>query len=163
MGGALINGDYYAFADIEVAFADLNLTIIGLKSINYSDDEGMEYVYGTARNPIGTTAGVIKPKGEIEFLKPAWSVFLAALQAQAQNTPGGWRRTKVDITVSYSAASGLPTITDVIPGCKFKEISADNSQSDAALTQKVMLFPSGQILWNGSPSIEEPQVLFADA
>jgi hypothetical protein len=162
MGGAIVNGDYYAFADIEVGFGSgLNLTIIGMKSINYSDDEGMEYVYGTARNPIGTTAGVIKPKGEIEFLKPAWNVFLS--QLQAQGTAGGWRRLKIDITVSYSAASGLPTVTDVIPGCKLKEITSDNSQSDAALTQKVMLFPSGQILWNGQPSILEPQVLFADA
>jgi hypothetical protein len=162
MAGAIVNGDYYAFADIEAGFSSgLNLSIIGLKSINYSDDEGMEYVYGTARNPIGTTAGVIKPKGEIEFLLPAWNVFLAKLIAQG--TPGGWRRLKIDITVSYSAASGLPTVTDVIPGCKLKEVTSDNSQSDAALTRKVMLFPSTQILWNGQPSIVEPQVLFADA
>lgn len=162
MAGVLVNGDYYAFADIETSLGSgVNLSIVGMKSINYSDDEGMEYVYGTARNPIGTTAGVIKPKGEIEFFKPAWNTLLA--QLISLNVPGGWRRLKIDITVSYSAASGLPTVTDVIPGCKIKMVDASNSQSDAPLTQKIELFPSGGILWNGQPSIVEPQVLFADA
>lgn len=162
MAGAIVNGDYYAFADIEAVLqSGVNLSFVGMKSITYKDDEGMEYVYGAARNPIGTTAGVIKPSGEIEFYKPAWNTLLAQLVFLGQNV-GGWRRLKIDITVSYSAASGLPTVTDVIPGCKIKMVEGGGSQSDAPLTQKVELFPSGQILWNGQPSIIEPQVLFAD-
>ena len=98
MAGVFVNGDYYAFADIETSLGSgVNLSIVGMKSINYSDDEGMEYVYGTARNPIGTTAGVIKPKGEIEFFKPAWNTLLA--QLISLNVPGGWRRLKIDIPV----------------------------------------------------------------
>lgn len=158
MAGATINGDYYAFADIELTVG--SLLFVGVKTINYGDDEGREYVRGTARNPIGMTAGGITPKGDIEFYLPAWNTLLAALQDAGADV-GGWRRVALDITVSYSTAAGLPTVTDLIPGCRLKEVEASQSQSDAPLTRKLVLFPSGQILWNGQPSIIEPQVQFA--
>jgi hypothetical protein len=158
MAGAVINGEYYSFADIELTVG--GLYFIGVKTINYGDDEGREYVRGTARNPIGMTAGSITPKGDIEFYLPAWQTLLTALTIEGLLF-GGWRRVPIDVTVSYSAAAGLPTMTDVIPGVRLKEVDASQSQGDGALTRKLTLFPSGQILWNGSPSIIEPQTLFA--
>ena len=158
MAGATINGNYYSFADTECAL--LNLTFVGFTTANYGDDEGMEYVRGAARNPLGTTAGNITPKGDITFLLPAWNTLLAQLIALGAPW-GGWRRMPMDIAFSYSAAAGLPTVTDIVPGTRIKEVMADQSQGDGPLTRKLTLFPSGQILWAGQPSILEPQIAFA--
>jgi hypothetical protein len=157
MAGATINGNYYSFADCECQL--LNLAFVGFTSANYSDDVAIEYVRGAARNPIGTTFGELTPKGDMTFHLPAWNTLLAALIAL--NTPGGWRRTMLDLTFSYSAAAGLPTITDVVPGCQIGTVSADQASGNASLMRKIVLFPSGQILWNGTPSIVETQIAFA--
>ncbi len=160
MAGAIVNGNYYSFADIETSL--LGLSFVGFTAISYGDEVDIEYVYGAARNPIGTTAGNVKPKGSITFLLPAWNVLLGALQSSPLAAQyGGWRRIPIDISVSYSAAAGLPTVTDLIPGCRIKEVDADGSQGSKPLERKVMLFPSGQILWNGQPSILEPNAAFA--
>jgi hypothetical protein len=157
MAGAIINGNYYSYADCEASL--LNLSFVGFTSANYSDDIGHEYVRGAARNPLGTTSGNITPKCDMTYLLPAWNTLLATLQDLG--TPGGWRRTMFDMSFSYAAAAGLPTITDLVPGCQIKEVTADQSQGDGALVRKLVLFPSGQILWNGSPSIIETQIAFA--
>ena len=157
MAGATVNGNYYSFADIEAQA--LGLAFVGFTSVSYSDTVAIEYMRGAARNPIGTTMGELTPKGGITFHRPAWNTLLATLQALG--TPGGWRRTMMDLTVSYSSAAGLPTITDVIPGCQIGEVDSDQSSGSGGLMVKLALFPSGQILWNGLPSIVETQIAFA--
>lgn len=160
MAGAIINGSYYSFADIEANIA--GLTFVGFTAISYGDEIDMELVYGAARNPIGMTAGNVKPKGSITFLRPAWNTLLSALQSSpAAKTYGGWRRIPIDLAVSYSSASGLPTVTDIIPGCRLKDLESDSSQGSKPLEIKIALIPSSGILWGGQPSIIEPGVAFA--
>ena len=157
MAGATINGNYYSFADCESQL--LNLAFVGFTSANYSDSVAIEYMRGASRLPLGTTMGELTPKGDMTFFLSAWNTLLAALQALG--TPGGWRRSMIDLTFSYSAAAGLPTITDVVPGCQIGEVTADQSAGNAGLMRKIVLFPSGQILWNGAPSIVETSIAFA--
>jgi hypothetical protein len=160
MAGAFVNGQYYSFADIEVGL--FGFSWVGFTAINYGDDMEQEYVYGAARNPIGSTAANIKPKGSITFLRPAWNTLLGQLVASPYAAQyGGWRRIPIDISVSYSSASGLPTVTDVIPGCQLKEIDADATQGAKPLEVKIGLHPSGQILWNGQPSVIESNLSYA--
>jgi hypothetical protein len=160
MAGAFVNGNYYSFADIETNI--FGLSWVGFTAISYDDDIDMEQVYAAARQPVGSTAGNLKPKGSITFLRPAWNTLLAALQASSLASEyGGWRRIPIDISVSYASASGLPTVTDIIPGCRLKEIGSDNSQGSKPSEIKIGLFPSAGILWNGQPSIIEPAVAYA--
>ena len=63
--------------------------------------------------------------------------------------------------MSYSSASGLPTVTDIIPGCRLKDLESDSSQGSKPLEIKIALIPSSGILWGGQPSIIEPGVAFA--
>ena len=106
MAGATINGNYYSFADAECAL--LNLAFVGFTTANYGDDEGMEYVRGAARNPLGTTAGNITPKGDITFLLPAWNTLLA--QLIALGAPWGlYSRMTRSLKVPGSPSSPLHT------------------------------------------------------
>ena len=160
MAGAIINGNYYAFADIQASI--FSMSWVGFTAVSYGDEIDMELVYAAARQPVGATAGNVKPKGSITFLRPAWNTLLAALHASPEAAQyGGWRRIPMNISVSYAAASGLPTVTDIIPGCRLKDIDSDSSQGAKPLEVKIALLPSAGILWNGQPSIVEPQVAFA--
>ena len=160
MAGAIVNGNYYSFADIEASV--FNLSFVGFTAVEYGDEVDTELVYAAARNPVGATAGNIKPKFSITFLRPAWNTLLATLQGSPEAEQyGGWRRIPINISVSYAAASGLPTVTDIIPGVRFKDVDSSNSQGSKALEIKIVGQPSGQILWNGQPSVIEPNAAFA--
>jgi hypothetical protein len=159
--GALINGEYFAFADISLGFEGAQ--IVAIKAINYSDTLGRVYVRGAARKPIGSTSGRYEPKADFEIYLPTWNILLPILQAQGIPW-GGWRRFPFDISVSYAsdqAASSLQVTTDVISQCTIKDVEAAQTESDEPLARKIVLFPQ-EVLWGGvQTSIIEPEKLFS--
>lgn len=158
IGFPLINGSYYSFADIEFRFE--GFFFVGIKTIDYSDALGRSWVRGTARKPIGRTAGRYEAKGTVEFYKPAWDLLLLTLIPLGL-VNGGWRRTAFTVTVSYgSIAGGLPATTDVLTGVTLNDVEASQSESEDPLTRKCTMMIQ-EVLWGGSPSIFEPIVTTA--
>lgn len=154
----LINGNYFAFSDIEVR-AD-GLLFAGVKVINYSDNLDRAKVRGTASVPLGLTKGRYEAKGDIEMYLDAFSTLIG--------TVGGgvaWRQIPIAISVTYGPNPGmnLPLVTDIIEGFYIGEVTAGNSEGDEPLTRKFTMHIPGQILWNGVPSIIETSTLQAVA
>lgn len=154
----LINGNYYSYANIELTVPSLGLTFVGVKAINYKDNLGRVLVRGTASQPIGVTIGRYEASGDIEMYLSAFSLLQTSLGP-------GFRQTPIFIVVNYGPNPFLPIpiVTDEIPGAYIGEISADQSESEEALTRKFTLIIPGQILWNNMPSIIEPATFVAVA
>ena len=150
----LINGDYFAFTNIELNFN--GLLFAGVKSINYSDTLGRSKVRGTAKVPLGVTAGHYEAQGDMEL-------YLNAAQLLITSLGPGWKQIPGIITVSYGPNVGMipPAVVDVIPGVLLSSMEASNGEGEDALTRKFNLVIPGQILWNGIPSIIETNILAA--
>lgn len=152
----LINGNYFAFPDIELRFD--GLLFAGVKAINYDDSLSRAKVRGTASVPLGLTKGRYEAKGDIEFYLDAANLLITTLGP-------GWRQVPGAISVTYGPNLGmnLPLVTDIIPAVYLGDLTASNSEGDDPLTRKFTLHIPGQILWNGLPSIIETSTLQAVA
>ena len=152
----LINGNYFAFADIELRAQ--GLLFAGIKVVNYKDNLNRAKVRGSASVPLGLTKGRYEASGDIEMYLDAASTLITALGP-------GWRQTPVSLSITYGPNLGMniPLVTDIIPGAYLGEFDASNSEGDEPLVRKFTLHIPGQILWNGIPSIIETSTLQAVA
>jgi hypothetical protein len=154
----LINGNYFAFADIE--FRADGLLFAGCTTINYSDNLDRAKVRGTASVPLGLTKGRYEAKGDVEMYLDSFSTLIAALGGGV-----AWRQVPLAVSITYGPNLGmnLPLVTDIIEGFYIGEVTAGNSEGDGPLTRKFTMHIPGQILWNGLPSIIETSTLQAVA
>lgn len=164
----LINGNYFSWADVEIVYitaTGVPLPFVGVKALNYKDNQSKQKVRGTASVPIGLTKGKYDATGDMEMYLPQANLLITTIGP-------GWKQTPLTIQASYvsSGALGLPAaglpqpvITDTIPGVFLMEMAADQAESDEPLTRKFQLLIPGQILWNGIPSVVEPSILVAIA
>lgn len=126
----LINGREYGWGDIQFNMG--GPAIVGIRGIDYSEEQEKENVYGAGRNPVSRGYGRVKPTASITLLGHA--VF--ALQKQA---PEGklHKIAPFDIVVSYQP-DNAPLVIHHIKnveftktefswkeGDKFKEIKFD--------------------------------------
>jgi hypothetical protein len=162
----VVNGQYFSWSDIELTvLLPAPMTFAGVKAINYSDNLSKKLVYGTAATPIGTTKGRYEAKGDIELWLPQANLMLTTMGP-------GWKQVPINITASYVSsgqfglpAGGLPqpVITDTIPGCFLTALDAAQGSGDEPLSRKFGLTITGQIYWNGIPSLIEPLLIIANA
>jgi hypothetical protein len=152
----LINGSKFSYSNIILNANGLQFA--GFKSINYKDNLGRVMVRGAAMQPLGLTQGRYLATGDIEMYLDAAMLLTASLGP-------GWRQVPCFATVTYSAPSSLPLpfVIDEIPGFYIGEFDASQSEGEEALTRKFTMHIPGQILWNGIPSIFEPQIFAAVA
>lgn len=152
----LVNGVYYAYADIE--FRAGGLLFAGLKAINYKDNLGRVKVRGTAMVSLGLTRGKYEASGD-------FSMYLDAAQLLIGTLGPNWRQTPISASISYGPNPGLAVqlVTDIIPGFYIGELDASQSEGEDALVRKFTMHIPGQILWNGVPSIIETGTLQAVA
>lgn len=155
----LINGQYFSYADI--TFRVNGLMFAGCKAINYSDSLSRAKVRGTARVPLGLTAGRYEAKGDVEMYLDTFNTMILA----AGGPVGGWRQIPIAASVTYGPNLGMniPLVNDVIPGFYLGDLEMSNSESDDPLTRKFSMIIPGQILWAGVPSIIETSTLQAVA
>ena len=155
----LINGSYYAYADIE--FRVDGLLFAGIKGINYKDSLSRVKVRGTASVPLGLTRGKYEATGDFEMYLDAANTMIAAIGGVL----GGWRQIPIAASITYGPNPGmnLPLTTDIIPGFYIGDYDASNSEGDEPLTRKFTMHIPGQILWNGLPSLIEVTTLQAVA
>lgn len=148
----LANGNYFSFVDITVRFDGLQLSAV--KSINYKDSLGRNYVRGTSPIPLGLTTGKYEASFDIELFLPSVALITAI---------PGWRQIPHTCTVSYgpNVVAPLPFTIDTIAGIWLKELDNSNSDSEDGLTRKFSGMVTIPILYNGVPSILWPQTIGA--
>jgi hypothetical protein len=143
-----VNGQYYAYGDIEARITGLGSALtaalfVGVTAINYSDKLGRSYVRGTARAPLGATSGQYEASGDIEMHKPAADNLIRGLGPL-------WRQTPLTLTISYSAIGlGFGVTTDILSGVYLTDLDAPNADGTESLKRKFSLFIVSPINWGG--------------
>lgn len=153
--GLFVNGNYYAFGDIETRITGIGTPLtaalfVGFTSINYSDKLGRAYVRGTQRMPLGASSGQYEAAGDFEMHKPQADSLIQLLGPN-------WRQISLTFTVSYSTVGplglpGLPVSTDVINQAYLTDLDAPNADGVESLKRKFTMFIVGGINWSGVPT-----------
>ena len=150
-------GAFYSYSNIELSV--FGLQFAGVKAINYKDTLGRQFVRGTAMQPLGMTQGRYEAHGDIDMYLEGFALLITTLGP-------GWRQVPITATITYGpnlAMAPLPFLIDVIPAFFLGEVSADQSESEDALSRKFTMHIPTQIQWALIPSVLEPQILAAVA
>jgi|SRR5581483_4073884 len=135
----LINGLNYSWGDINVMLFG-NIPLIGIQSINYSEDQDMENNYGANNFPIGQGVGQFKYAGDIELYKEEIaSIIDLAPQNKIQLIPA------FDIKVVYGNESQALKV-DTLISCRFMNNPFASKAGDKKMVNKIKLL-IGNIVW----------------
>lgn len=127
----LVNGNRYSWSSVVLKVAQQ--TIMGVKSINYSQEMKPGAVFGTHAQKIGRTRGDgLNPTCIIELYKEEFDSLLQLLG-------DGFYEAEFEVVVSYE--EGLKIVTDKIHQCRIMKPDDSHSQSGDALTTKVDVDP----------------------
>jgi hypothetical protein len=129
----LINGRRYSYASIEVSILrpdGSSEIFIDIDSLNYSEALDIAFARGTARGPIGWTAGTY------EAADTTMSMGKSSFQTGiVDNIGDGWLGSNLQITAKYSD-DGEPLTTDVIT-CRIAGAADDYSDGPDDLKTEV--------------------------
>lgn len=116
---------------------------IGIKELNYSDENEAGEVYGAGSFKIGDTLGTYKAEGSMTLYKDEAADFINSLG-------NGFYTKKFNIIVSYLTMMGDTEqyVTDTLVGCRIKKVDASNSQGTDPTAVKFDL-SFFRIKWNG--------------
>ncbi len=139
----LVNGTYFSTADMSFVFD--GFYIVGVKSLNYKDNLGRNFVRGTSAIPLGLTTGNYEASGDMELYLNS-SALITSIP--------GWRDIPHVATVSYgpNVIAPLPFMVDIIAGIWLLGADAGRSQGEDALTMKFDFKITTPILWNSNVS-----------
>jgi hypothetical protein len=140
----IVNGIYFSFVDLVITMNAFQLSAV--KSLNYKDSLGRNFVHGCSPIPLGLTTGHYEATGDIELYLPSATLIYS--------TPL-WRTIPWAMTISYgpNVVAPLPFTTDVIPVLFLTELDAPQSDSEDAITRKFSFKIMTPILWNGVPGM----------
>lgn len=119
-----INGKYYDWEDIEINFP--HGPLVAVQSIDYSDEQEIEEVYGKGNKPIGYGRGNYKGSGKVTVLKEEYNRIIDWGKGQGKDF---YDLDPFQITVSY-AKEGEATKTDSLQDCKFTKRGFKAAQGD---------------------------------
>lgn len=145
-----INGELSTIATAEITFAlpsGTLLRVLGVTSINYSDELTRALQYGTGSLPLGSARGTYKPTLDVELYKQESDRAIEAL--------GDDYGAKYCNTVVTDRPKGGTLRTDNIPQCLITKIEDAVSGEDGRKV-KWTLLPHGVISRGGKKLITEP-------
>lgn len=132
----LINGVEPAWANIVINIA--GVPEVGVTSIEYSDSQEMENIYGASQYPVGRGVGKIEATAKITLLRSAVESI-----REASDTGRLQDIAPFDIIVSFIPMNGgSKVITHKIRNCQFKVDSLTVSKDDLSIETDFDLLPS---------------------
>ncbi|WP_338813653.1 hypothetical protein V9L05_19975 [Bernardetia sp. Wsw4-3y2] len=140
MATPLINGNLYGWANIEFNVAGLD--VYGVTSIEYTEEEETEMIYGAGNRPVGRAKGNITSEGSV-------TLQMEEIQ-RLQDISSTGRLQDVEpfsVIVSYLKKNG-DTVTDTLRECVFTNNGRSAGQNDKSIEQDLTL-SVGFIEWNG--------------
>jgi hypothetical protein len=134
----LVNGRSYGWADITTSPAGIPL--FGIRSIEYTESQDMENIYGAGNRPVSRGYGRITYTGSITLLMED----LEKLQAAS---PGGRIQDILEfpIVVSYAPETGI-IVVHKLQYCRFKNNGRVINEGDMSIETKIELI-IGNISW----------------
>jgi hypothetical protein len=136
----LINGNLYGWAAIEFNVAGLD--IYGVTSVEYTEEEETEMMYGAGKRPVGRATGNITSEGSI-------TLQMEEIQRLQDISPTGRLQAipPFSVIVSYLKDNG-DSVTDTLRECVFTNNGRSASQNDKSIEQDLTL-SVGFVEWNG--------------
>lgn len=116
-------------------------TLVGVKSVKYSDNKEIENEHGVGEYAVGTSEGNYTADASVELLQEEVFMLGDALGPgqRLQDVP------EFDIEVSYNWQGRI--VTDRIRNCRFMDRGVDTKQGDKVISQEYKLKTS-HIEWN---------------
>jgi len=140
-----VNGVLYDWESVEVQLP--GGTAVGITSISYSDERGVEPRYGKGNTPRGYGRKNYKASGNMELDRDEFETLKKALGGSV------YKGEPFQIVVSYGD-EGLPTITDSLPAVKItKQDSGASQDDDNAGKVKCDFAILAPIKWGGTPAL----------
>lgn len=133
----MINGQEYAWEDVQVVVEGKGIPVTGVKSIEYGNTRVHENIYGRGSRPVSMGRGKTEMKeGTIVLLQ-------SELEAMQQALPPGKSltdRAAFAITVGYAAETG-PRTTDKLLGCRITDVPKKIGGDETHMTVELKFLP----------------------
>ena len=121
----LINGKSYEWGDIVVNI--MGVPIVGIQSIEYSEEQDITNIYGAGRFPISRGYGKVEPTAKITLLaEEVYNIMSIAPLGRLMDIP------EFDIIVTFNDAS-LVTKVHKLRNARFKNNKISSSASDTSI------------------------------
>lgn len=130
----LINGKSYEWADIVVNI--LGVPVVGVTSIEYSEKQGMENIYGAGRFPVSRGYGKIEPTAKITLLmEEVQAIMSVAPLGRLMDIP------EFDISVVF-IDSALTTVKHKLRNVRFMNNDIKSASGDTSTPVEIDLIIS---------------------
>jgi hypothetical protein len=139
----LINGVVHDWSSVRISVR--GKTILGVRTLTYSDKLESTKVYGTHPQPLGRTRGRYEAEGSL-------GLYLAEANELLTILGPGFSEVPFDIICSYSDGVS-PVITDTLRGARLVGPATDYSEGGDPLGLEFDLDILA-ILWNGKASVK---------
>jgi hypothetical protein len=139
-----VNGHRYSWVSLEVSIGVVasGTPMVGVRSINWSDELAPGVVYGTKPQPIGYTRGKQTITADMELLLAEWENLRLGLGGV------GFGEVLFDIVVNFHEF-GVGVQSYVLIGCRVTKVEQSNSDSTDASMVKLTL-ATLKVLHNGA-------------
>lgn len=136
----LINGVEPAWANLTVNIA--GFPEVGIRAIEYSEEQAIENIYGAGQRPVGRGYGRIEVKGKVTLLR-------TAVESMREASPSG-RLSDIapfDIIVMFVPVQGGKIIQHKLRNCQFTTDGLNVTEGDTSIATDFDLVVS-HIEWN---------------
>ena len=138
----MINGTSYSWSQIEVKINGISGTALaGITSIEYQDEQKVEYNYGANDLPISRGHGNVVASASMTLHMDDIEVLRSTTDSGRLSDIG-----QFDVIVSFNHPQEAKIVTHTIKNCVFNENGVSASQDDTIIEKQLNLNPS-HIQW----------------
>jgi len=146
----LINNKSYDWSQVLIQLSNASLPFAGVSSIDYSEAEESEMIYGWANLPVAEGRGNITTEVSLTLHEEE------VRNIRSQSPTGSiLDLPRFDIIVNYLHPEANKVVSDVIKNCKFRSDGGSKSQNDKSFEVELDIQAS-HIEWGGVPRFNIP-------
>lgn len=143
----MINGTAYAWSQIEIQFSNIKQTLVGVKSISYSDEQEVQMNYGAGNMPVSRGHGRVTSEATIELAMEDVEAIRAQIPSGRMQDLG-----EFDVIVSFLHPEKAKIVTHTLKHCYISNNGVEVSEGDMEIATEYNLNPA-YIQWNDSSII----------
>lgn len=138
----MINGNEYAWEDVQVLIPGKLIPIDGVAAIEYDESKDHTEVYGRGSKPVALGRGKTSFSGSMTLLQSEFEALQASLPVGKSVT----QMTPFNVTVAYAPAGGVATV-DQLVAVRIKKFKKGGKSGDDHM-EVVCDLAIGDILYN---------------
>ncbi len=127
----MINGNEYAWEDIQLVIEGKSSPILGFRAVEYTTKRKHENIYGAGNKPVAVGRGAVEYEGSITLLQ-------SEVEAMQKSWGGDITRKVFNVTVAYAPAGGEETV-DQLMSCRISEFKKGMKQGDTNMEVELPL------------------------